>query len=141
MTTPRPRVLILCTGNSARSQLAEGWLRSMAGERLEVFSAGTKPSRVHPLAVEVMAEVGVDLSSHTSKSVQGFVGQPFDVVLTVCDHARESCPIFPGRAHPIHQSFEDPAAATGSEETQRQTFRRVRDAIRVWLEGLLPELT
>lgn len=139
MSTPT-RVLILCTGNSARSQLAEGWLRALGGDRLEVFSAGTKPSVVNPLAIEAMKEVGIDISSHSSKSVTLFLNQPIDWVLTVCDNAKESCPVLPGAARQLHHSFDDPAAATGSREEQLQLFRRVRDEIHVWLVGLLPQL-
>ena len=132
----KKRVLILCTGNSARSQMAEGLLRHDAGERFEVFSAGTKPSRVRPEAVSVMRELGIDISGHRSKSVDEFRGQPFDYVLTVCDNARESCPIFPGKAVTIHHSFEDPAARQGSEQERIATYRRVRDEIRQYLHSL-----
>lgn len=122
------RVLILCTGNSARSQMAEGWLRAMAGERFEVQSAGTHPSVVNPLAVAAMRERGVDIRRHRSKSVTEFAGQRFDYVITVCDNARESCPVFPG-ARSIHWSFHDPAAAGGSDQEKLSVFRRVRDEI------------
>ena len=126
----KKRVLILCTGNSARSQMAEGLLRHDAGDRFEVFSAGTRPSRVRPEAISVMRELGIDISSHRSKSVDEFAGQSFDYVLTVCDNARESCPIFPGRTVRIHQSFQDPAALRGSEAERLAVFRRVRDEMR-----------
>jgi len=129
----KKRVLILCTGNSARSQMAEGVLRHDAGEHFEVFSAGTKPSKVRPEAILVMGELGIDIAGHRSKSVEEFAGQPFDYVLTVCDNARESCPIFPGGAVAIHESFEDPAAAQGSEEARIEAFRRVRDELRRYL--------
>src|ERR1700693_1716760 len=112
----KKRVLILCTGNSARSQMAEGLLRHDAGDRFEAFSAGTKPSRVRPEAIAVMRELGIDISGHRSKSVDQFAGQPFDYVLTVCDNARETCPVFPGNVITVHQNFEDPAAFEGSEE-------------------------
>src|SRR5580658_10018105 len=105
----RKRVLVLCTGNSARSQMAEGLLRFQAGERFEVFSAGTKPSLVRPEAIVVMRELGIDISGRRSKSVDEFAGQSFDYVLTVCDNAKESCPIFPGTPITIHQGFEDSA--------------------------------
>lgn len=123
----RERVLILCTGNSARSQMAEGWLRQLAGDRFDVFSAGTRPTVVNPLAIQVMSEVGVDISGQRSKSVNEFLEQPFDAVITVCDQAAEACPIFPGPARRIHWSFPDPAAATGDEAARLAAFRRVRD--------------
>src|SRR5918998_1582635 len=123
------RVLILCTGNSARSQMAEGWLRSLGGARFEVYSAGTRPSAVRPEAVEAMREVGVDISGHRSKSVDEFAGREFDYVITVCDNARENCPVFPGRTRRVHWSFDDPAAATGDFAERLEVFRRVRDEI------------
>ena len=129
------RVLILCTGNSARSQMAEGLLRHVAGDRFEVFSAGTQPSHVRAEAVTVMREIGVDLTSHRSKHVDEFLGQPFDYVLTVCDHAREVCPIFPGATRTLHHAFDDPAAVEGSEDTRLNAFRRVRDELRGYLRG------
>lgn len=127
----RKRVLILCTGNSARSQMAEGLLRHLAGDRFEVFSAGTKPAGLNPNAVKAMSELGIDISQHRSKSVDEFSREQFDYVITVCDNARESCPIFPGDARQIHHSFEDPAAALS--ENQLDVFRRVRDHISNWL--------
>jgi arsenate reductase len=129
----KARVLILCTGNSARSQMAEGLLRHDGGDRFEVFSAGTKPSAVRPEAIAVMRELGIDLSGHRSKSVDAFSGQAFDYVLTVCDNARESCPVFPGATVRIHRNFEDPATFVGSEEEKLALFRRVRDEIREYL--------
>jgi arsenate reductase len=132
---PKKRVLILCTGNSARSQMAEGLLRHNAGDRFEVFSAGIKPSHVRPEAVAVMRELGIDISGQRSKSVDEFAGQEFDYVLTVCDSAKESCPIFPGQTVAIHRNFEDPAAAQGSEPERLAIFRRVRDEIREYLRG------
>ena len=130
----RKRVLILCTGNSARSQLAEGLLRREGGDRFEVFSAGVNPSRVRPEAVETMREVGIDISGHRSKSADEFAGQQFDYIITVCDNARETCAAFPGHAERIHRSFEDPPAPGAADsETTMKTFRRVRDEIRVWL--------
>src|SRR5687768_13250708 len=133
----KQRVLILCTGNSARSQMAEGLLRHDAGDRFEVRSAGTAPTRVRPEAVEVMKEVGIDISRHRSKSVDEFAEQEFDYVLTVCDHARETCPIFPGHTNRLHQSFEDPAIVEGSEEERLRIFRRVRDEIRSYLRNFI----
>jgi arsenate reductase len=129
----KERVLILCTGNSARSQMAEGLLRALAGERFDVQSAGTHPSSVRPEAVEVMREVGLDISGHRSKSVEEFAGQEFDHVLTVCDHARENCPVFPGRVQRAHWSFDDPAAVEGEWEERLAVFRRVRDEIKARL--------
>ncbi|MFN8496618.1 MAG: arsenate reductase ArsC [Anaerolineae bacterium] len=125
----RQRVLVLCTGNSARSQMAEGLLRARAGDRFEVHSAGTEPKGLNPLAVRAMAEKGIDISGARSKSASEFLGQPFDYVLTVCDNAKENCPVFPGPAQRIHWSFEDPAAAEGSEDARLAVFRRVRDEI------------
>ncbi len=131
----KKRVLILCTGNSARSQMAEGLLRHDAGDRFEVASAGTKPSRVRPEAIAVMRELGIDIAGHRSKSVDEFAGQAFDYVLTVCDNAKESCPVFPGKTVRIHRSFADPAALEGSEEERLDLFRRVRDEMRLYLQG------
>ena len=133
------RVLILCTGNTARSQMAEGLLRALAGERLAVFSAGTRPSVVNPLAIEVMRERGIDISGHRSKHLDEFRAQPFDYVITVCDSAAETCPVFPGRAQRIHWSFPDPAAVAGSDAERRAAFRQVRDAIEARLRAWLAE--
>lgn len=129
----KKRVLILCTGNSARSQMAEGLLRRDGGDSFEVESAGVEPSIVRPEAIEAMNEIGIDISNHRSKSVDEFVGQKFDYIITVCDNAKESCPVFPGNAERIHQSFEDPPAAVGDYESRLEIFRRVRDEIRLWL--------
>ncbi len=123
----RDRVLILCTGNSARSQMAEGLLRHLAGDRFEVFSAGTRPAGLNPNAVAVMSETGIDIAGSRSKSVDEFAGQEFDYVFTVCDNARESCPLFPGGGKRLHHSFEDPAAAPADQ--QLAVFRKVRDQI------------
>lgn len=125
----RKRVLILCTGNSARSQMAEGLLRQMGDDRFEVSSAGVSPTRVRPEAVKVMTEIGIDISNHYSKSVEQFSGQEFDYVITVCDNANEQCPVFPGRTQRLHWSFDDPAAAQGDEDARLAVFRRVRDEI------------
>jgi arsenate reductase (thioredoxin) len=132
-----PRILILCTGNSARSQMAEGLLRHDGGNRFEVCSAGTKPSQVRPEAIEVMRELGIDISSHRSRSVDEFTGQEFDYVITVCDNANESCPVFPGRTRRIHWGFEDPAEVKGDEARRMAVFRRVRDEIREKLTGFI----
>src|SRR5215218_3923617 len=109
----KKRVLILCTGNSARSQMAEGILRQDGGDRFEVYSAGVKPSAVRPEAIQVMNKIGIDISSHRSKSVDEFIGQQFDYVITVCDNANQNCPVFPGKTKRIHWSFDDPATAEG----------------------------
>jgi arsenate reductase len=131
------RVLFLCTGNSARSQMAEGLLRSLGGTDFEVFSAGTNPKGLNPLAVEVMRESGIDISHHESKSLDRFLGRSFDYVITVCDRARDSCPTFPGDNQRIHWGYEDPAAAAGSRAEQVVVFRRVRNEIserlRLWV--------
>ena len=133
----KQRVLILCTGNSARSQMAEGLLREMSGYGYDVASAGVAPSHVRPEAIEAMKEIGIDISSHRSKSVDEFVGQEFDFVITVCDNANEQCPVFPGKTQRIHWSFEDPAAAEGDVEERLGVFRRVRDEIRGRLEHFI----
>jgi arsenate reductase len=125
----KKRVLFLCTGNSCRSQMAEGWLRHLAGDRFEAFSAGTSPVGLNPGAVEAMRESGVDISAHRSKHLTEFAGVRFDYVVTVCDRARETCPIFPGARTVLHWSFDDPAAAKGTDEERRAVFRRVRDEI------------
>jgi arsenate reductase len=125
----KPKVLILCTGNSARSQMAEGLLRHEAEDRFEVFSAGTRPSHVRPEAIAVMHEIGIDISSHRSKSLEEFTGRDLDFVVTVCHNAREACPVFPGNTKHLHWPFEDPAAAEGSEEQRRAAFRKIRNQI------------
>lgn len=125
----RKRVLVLCTGNSARSQMGEGLFRAEGGDAFEVFSAGTKPSLVRPEAIAVMNEIGIDISGHRSKSVDEFAGQSFDYVVTVCDNARDNCPLFPATTARLHWSFEDPAAVEGSDEERQSAFRRIRDQI------------
>lgn len=126
-----PLILVLCTGNSCRSHMAEGFLRAAAQGRFRVASAGSKPAGyVHPLAIKAMAEIGVDISAHTSKHMNDFLQQPVETVITVCGKADQVCPTFPGQAHRYHWGFDDPAHATGSEEEQMQTFRRVRDEMR-----------
>ena len=131
--TDKKRVLILCTGNSARSQMAEGLLRQDAGERFEVESAGTKASFVRSEAIAAMRELGIDISGHRSKNVDELEGQQFDYVITVCDNARETCPVFFGKAQKLHRDFEDPAAFSGSKEERLAVFRRVRDQLRTYL--------
>jgi arsenate reductase len=140
------KVLILCTGNSCRSQMAEGFLRSFSS-KLDVHSAGTNPAqRVHPLAVQVMSEVGLDISAHTTKLVDKFVTDSFDYVITVCDHAKETCPLFTGKVlHRLHIGFDDPAEAAGTPDEVIAVFRRVRDEIRrdfqrLYNDTLLPDL-
>jgi arsenate reductase len=130
----KKRVLILCTGNSARSQMAEGLLREIGGDELEVESAGVAPSSVRPEAVEAMREIGIDISGHRSKSADEFTEQQFDYIITVCDNAKETCPVFSGNATRIHQSFEDPPPETvGDYQSRLKIFRRVRDEISEWL--------
>ena len=126
----RKKLLVLCTGNSARSQMAEGLLRREGGDRFDVFSAGTKPSHVRPEAVAAMNDIGIDISGHRSKSVDEFVGEHLDYIITVCDNARETCPIFPGAAKRLHWPFDDPAAVEGPEDVRLTAFRKVRDQIR-----------
>ncbi len=136
----RKRVLFLCTGNSCRSQMAEGWLRHLGGDRYEALSAGTRPQGLNPLAVQVMAEAGVDISGQTSDPVERYLEQDLDLVITVCGGARESCPVFAGRvAERRHWPFDDPAAAAGTEEEVLSVFRRVRDEIRRKVEAFLEE--
>src|SRR5687767_15057443 len=127
------RVLILCTGNAARSQMAEGLLRHDAGDKFEVESAGVIATYVRPQAIEVMHEIGVDISGHRSKHADEFVGQDLDYIITVCDYAKETCPFFPGDAKRIHKNFTDPAMVEGDEETKLTVFRQVRDELRGWL--------
>lgn len=124
----KKRVLILCMGNSCRSQMAEGILRHYGGERIDVFSAGTKPSQVNPIAIQVMKEIGIEISGQRSKHVKEFLGQKFDYVITVCDSARESCPVFPG-ANPMHWPFPDPPHDREVNEEAIKEFRKVRDMI------------
>jgi arsenate reductase len=132
------RVLILCTGNSARSQMAEGLLRHTAGDMFEVQSAGVSPSSVRPEAIEAMDEIGIDISRHRSKSVDEFVGQDFDYIITVCDNAKETCPVFPGKARRIHKNFEDPpTASVGDHNSRMAIFRRVRDELHDWLKDFI----
>lgn len=137
----KKKVLFLCTGNSARSQMAEGFLRHLAGDKFEVFSAGVKPTQVNPLAVKVMAEERVDISKHRSKSAMEFLGQTFDYVVTVFDNAKQTCPVFPGQYEKIHWSLEDPAEATGTEEEKLLIFRKVRDEIGRRLKDWIKRLT
>ncbi|SRR5258705_9015005 len=138
----RPRVLFLCTHNSARSQMAEGLLRSMAGGRFEAGSAGTERTSVNPLAIRAMAELGIDIGHHTSKQYESVMHQPWDYVITVCDNAKESCPLVPGSVKRLHWSFEDPSHATGDDAQRLAAFRgvrdQIRDCLRAWLQNESP---
>jgi arsenate reductase len=133
----KPTVLFLCTGNSCRSQMAEGWLRHLAGDRFQVISAGTHPVGVNPRAIAVMAEAGVDISLHRSKHVDEFLGRCPEYVITVCDRAKEACPMIPWSGKVLHWGFEDPADAQGSEDDRLRVFRRVRDEIAERIIGWL----
>ena len=134
------RVLFVCTGNSARSQMAEALLRQFGGPTFQVFSAGTEPKGVNPLTVRVLSEAGIDISGARSKSTGEFLGRPFDYVVTVCDRARETCPYFPGARRTLHWSFDDPAEATGADEQRLAVFRRVMGEIRLAVETFIPEV-
>lgn len=130
----KQRVLFICTHNSARSQMAEGLLRYLAGDRFEAFSAGTEATQVRPLAIKAMSELDIDISGQTSKTLERYLNEPFALVITVCDAAAEVCPVFAGAVQRLHWSFEDPAKASGSEEEQLVVYRRVRDEIRARIE-------
>lgn len=130
----KERVLFLCTHNSARSQMAEGLLRHLCGDRFEAYSAGTEPSRVNPYAVRVMEELGIDITMQSSKSVNSLDGEDFDYVVTVCDNAKESCPLFKGNHKSIHRGFSDPSRFRGKDEEILSGFRNIRDEIRDWIE-------
>ena len=134
---PTARVLFLCTHNSARSQMAEGLLRHLASDRFEAHSAGTEATRVRPLAIKAMGELGIDISTQTSKTLDGYVDQRFDYVITVCDDANESCPIFPNATHRLHWSLPDPSKLTGTDEQQLAVYRQVRDELRARIESEL----
>jgi arsenate reductase (thioredoxin) len=133
----KTKVLFLCTHNSARSQMAEGLVRHLAGGRFEVMSAGTEATHVRPLAVRAMDEVGIDISGQESKTLDRYLGEPFDYVITVCEEANEACPFFPGAAERLHWSLPDPAAAQGTEEQRLEVFQSVRDLLRDYIEGEL----
>jgi arsenate reductase len=133
----KKRVLFVCTHNSARSQMAEGLMNALHGDRCEAYSAGTEPSEVNTRAVLVLLEMGIDITRHRSKSVREFLSQEFDYVITVCDHARETCPVFPGGKKLIHHSFVDPAAVQGTEQEMQEAFRKAREKIRTWIESEL----
>jgi arsenate reductase len=130
----KQKVLFICTHNSARSQMAEGYLNARYGDLYSGFSAGTEGTRVHPLAIKAMLEIGIDISHHRSKDLTEFFDQEIDQAVTVCDSAHAVCPMFPGAKKTIHVSFPDPSATTGPEEEQMKTFRTVRDAILTWID-------
>ncbi len=133
MDRAKKRVLFICTHNSARSQMAEAFLRAMCGDRFEAYSAGTEPTRVDPLVVEVMNEVGLDISGQRAKGLDPFLGKEFDYIVTVCDNAKRSCPFFPGGRQYLHKSFEDPATYVGTPEARKKALRQLRDQIRDWV--------
>jgi arsenate reductase (thioredoxin) len=133
--TGRRKILFICTHNSARSQMAEGYMTAKYGDRYEVFSGGTEATRVHPVAVEVMKEIGIDISGYRSKLIDEHYGKGIEMVITVCDSAQKACPFFPGAKEEIHQSFPDPSAFTGSDEEVRAGFRQVRDEIIRWIDA------
>ncbi|HVP25578.1 MAG TPA: arsenate reductase ArsC [Methanomicrobiales archaeon] len=133
--TEKKKVLFICTHNAARSQMAEGYMRAKYGDRYEAFSGGTEITRVHPMAIAVMKEIGIDISGHRSKLTDEFYGKGIDTVVTVCDAANKVCPFFPGAKEEIHESFPDPSGLTGSEDEVRAGFRRVRDEIIRWIDA------
>ncbi len=138
--TERKRILVLCTGNRCRSQMAEGWLRHFAGDKAEIFSAGTQPKGLHPMAVKVMNDAWIDISGQTSDHVDQYIGQRFDLVITVCDNAKEACPTFSNAGKVIHRRFDDPDAHGLSPDTLDALFVRVRDEIRDWAQDLVSSL-
>ena len=131
----KKKILFICTHNAARSQMAEGYMNAKYGDRYEVFSGGTEVTRVHPMAIEVMKEIGIDISGHRSKLIDDLLKKEIKTVVTVCDSAQKACPFFPGAQEVIHQSFPDPSAFKGSEEEVRAGFRKVRDEIIRWIDG------
>jgi arsenate reductase len=130
------KIIFLCTGNSARSQMAEGLMRHLRGNKFEVFSSGSEPKGINPLAIEVMAEIGIDISAQRSKHLDEYADRKFDYIVTLCNHAETTCPLFPGEGERIHQSFPDPAAAEGSREEKIEMFRRVRDELKEFILSL-----
>ncbi|MEM1513729.1 MAG: arsenate reductase ArsC [Candidatus Thermoplasmatota archaeon] len=130
----KQKVLFICMHNSARSQMAEGFLRAMCGEYYEAYSAGVQPSEVNPYAIKVMSEIGIDISKHRSKSIDEFYGIKFDYIVTVCDDAKEACPFFPGGKKYVHKGFIDPSKYEATEEEKLMIFRKVRDEIKEWIE-------
>jgi len=140
MIKMKKKILFICTHNSARSQMAEGLANSLFNDKLEAYSAGTEVAFVRPQAIEVMNEIGIDISNHRSKHIKEFYGTKFDLAITVCDNAQKICPVFPGAKQNIHKSFLDPSTAIGTEEQKLHVFREVRDQIRRWLEEDLIKL-
>ncbi|TGM06226.1 arsenate reductase ArsC [Leptospira barantonii] len=136
----KPKILVLCTGNSCRSQIAEGWLRNYAGDNAEIYSAGIETHGVNPHAIATMKEVGIDISGHTSNHIDEYRNLDFYYILTVCDHAKENCPYFPSKAIRFHHNFPDPGKATGTEAEIMEEFRKVREMIRDYAENFLREL-
>lgn len=132
--TEKSRVLFICTHNSARSQMAEGFIRHFYSDLYDASSGGTEPSGINPFAIQVMDEIGIDISGHESKSVKQFLDEEFDHVVTVCDQANEACPFFPGAKNAIHKGFQDPTLAEGTDEEIMAVFRKVRDEIKKWIE-------
>ena len=133
----KTKVLFVCTHNASRSQMAEGFVRHLGGDAFEAYSAGTEPGELHPLAVEAMAEIGVDISGQGAKPVDDFVQQPFDYVITLCDDAKETCPFFPNASNRLHWSFPDPSVATGSHGERLAVFRTIRDGVRAQVEEFI----
>ena len=131
----RKIVIFLCTGNSARSQMAEGLMDYLRGNEFEVYSAGTEPKRIHPLAIEVMAEIGIDISAQRSKHLDEYLNKNFDYIITLCDHAAKTCLLFPGPGERIHRGFPDPAAVEGTEEQRLEMFRKVRDQLKEFIRS------
>ncbi|AYV56920.1 arsenate reductase ArsC [Leptospira kmetyi] len=136
----KPKILVLCTGNSCRSQIAEGWLKHFAGDRMEIFSAGIEAHGVNPRAIRTMGEVGIDISQQTSNRIEEYKKIDFDYIITVCDHARENCPYFPSNAQRLHHNFPDPAKASGTEMEIEEEFRKVRSMIRDYIQDFLSDL-
>ncbi|EQA54300.1 arsenate reductase ArsC [Leptospira kmetyi] len=136
----KPKILVLCTGNSCRSQIAEGWLKHFAGDRMEIFSAGIEAHGVNPRAIRTMGEVGIDISKQTSNRIEEYKKIDFDYIITVCDHARENCPYFPSNAQRLHHNFPDPAKASGTEMEIEEEFRKVRSMIRDYIQDFLSDL-
>jgi arsenate reductase (thioredoxin) len=139
MTTGKQRAIFVCTHNSARSQMAEGMLRAWAGDRFEAFSAGTEATRVRPEAITVMQEIGIDIGAHTSKTLDPFMGESFDWLITVCDQARETCPVVPGVAQKAHWSVDDPSSVDGDEEARLDAFRVAREHLRDLVRTFIAE--
>ena len=136
----KEKILFICTGNSARSQMAEGFVNNLFHNKYTAYSAGTDPSKVNSLAIQVMSELGIDISHHKSKSLNEMLDKEFDFIITVCDKANQTCPVFPNKANQIHIAFDDPSSIQGSDEQRLLVFRRVRDEIKEWISEFLAEL-